>query len=82
MQPRRKSPLIYGLLLVFWALVVAWQVEEHGRVREDAKAQLRSRSGEIADTLSAVIRALRFRGTVVQDSLEPVLNNAGQRSHQ
>ena len=73
MQPRRNSPLIYGLLLVVWVLVVAWQVEEHGRVREDAKDQLRSRSGEIADTVSAFIRALRFRGAVVQDSLEPVL---------
>ena len=74
MQPRRNSPLIYGLLLVVWVLVVAWQVEEHGRVREDAKSQLRIRSKEIADTLSAVIRALRFRDTIMEDSLQPVLN--------
>jgi signal transduction histidine kinase len=74
MQPRRNSPVIYGLLLVVWVLVVAWQVEEHGRVREDAKSQLRVRSKEIADTLSAVIRALRFRDTIVEDRLQPVLN--------
>jgi signal transduction histidine kinase len=73
MQPRRNSKLIYGLLLGVWVLIVAWQIEEHGRVREDAKALLRSRSGEIADNLSVVIRAYRFRGTVVQDSLEPIL---------
>ena len=74
MQPRRNSTLIYGLLLGAWLLVVAWQVEEHVRVREAAKSDLRNRSNEIANTLSAVIRALRFRGTVLQDRLEPVLN--------
>jgi signal transduction histidine kinase len=74
MQPKRNSALIYGLLLGFWVLVVAWQTEEHIRIREAAKADLRNRSREIASTLSAVIRALRFRGAVVQDRLEPVLN--------
>jgi signal transduction histidine kinase len=74
MQPRRNRSLIYGLLLGVWVFVVAWQVEEHVRVREAAKTDLRNRSKEIANTLSAVIRALRFRGTVVQDRLEPVLN--------
>ncbi|MEI6196586.1 MAG: hypothetical protein WCS42_19900, partial [Verrucomicrobiota bacterium] len=74
MQPRRNSFLIYGLLLGVWVFVVAWQIEEHVRVREAAKMDLRNRSKEIANTLSAVIRALRFRGAVVQDRLEPVLN--------
>ena len=74
MQPRRNRTLIYGLLLGVWVFVVAWQVEEHVRVREAAKTDLRNRSKEIANTLSAVIRALRFRGAVVQDRLEPVLN--------
>lgn len=74
MQPRRNRTLIYGLLLGVWVFVVAWQIEEHVRVREAAKTDLRNRSKEIANTLSAVIRALRFRGAVVQDRLEPVLN--------
>jgi signal transduction histidine kinase len=74
MQPGRNSTLIYGLLLGVWLVVIAWQVEEHVRVREAAKTDLRNRSKEIANTLSAVIRALRFRGTVVQDRLEPVLD--------
>ena len=73
MQTRRNSNLIYGLLFAVWVLVVAWQVEEHARVREAAKTDLRNRSQEIANTVSAVIRAARFRGTVVQDRLEPVL---------
>jgi signal transduction histidine kinase len=74
MQPGRNSSLIYGLLFAGWVLVVGWQVEEHVRVRDAAKQDLRNRSREIANTLSAVIRALRFRGAVVQDRLEPVLN--------
>jgi signal transduction histidine kinase len=74
MQPERNRFWIYGLLLGVWLLVVGWQVEEHVRVREAAKSDLRNRSNEIANTLSAVIRALRFRSTVLQDRLEPVLN--------
>ena len=73
MQPGRNFRWIYGLLFGVWVLVVAWQVEEHVRVREAAKTDLRNRSKEIANTLSAVIRALRFRSTVLQDRLEPVL---------
>ncbi len=74
MQPKRHSPLIYGLLLGVWVLVVAWQVEEHVRITDAAQADLRNRSKEIANTLSAVIRAMRFRDAVLQDRLEPVLN--------
>lgn len=74
MEPRRRSTLIYGLLLGVWLLVVGWQVEEHHRVKDAAKTDLRNRSNEIADTLSAVVRANSFRGTVLQNHLEPVLN--------
>ena len=74
MQPRRNSTLIYGLLLGVWVLVVAWQVEEHVRVRDAARTGLRNRSKDIANTLGAVVRArLRFRGAVSRDRLEPVL---------
>src|SRR5271155_2133368 len=73
MQPGRNFRWIYGLLFGVWVLVVAWQLEEHARVSEAAKTDLRNRSKEIANTLSAVIRALRFRSTVLQDRLEPVL---------
>jgi len=73
MQPGRNSTLIYGLLLGVWALVVAWQVEEHVRVREAAKNDLRKRSEAIANTLGAVVRGLQFRGAVFRDRLEPVL---------
>ena len=71
MKPRSK--MVYGLLLLAWCLVVAWQCEEHVRVVRAAEADLRNRSREISSTLSAVIRAMRFRGGIVQDRLEPVL---------
>ena len=74
MNPERRSRWVTGLLLGTWLLVVAWQTVEHQRVVEAAKSDLRSRSHEIAGTLSAVTRALRFRGAIFQERLEPVLN--------
>ncbi len=74
MEPKRPSYFVPLLLAVAWLLVAAWQVDEHRRVVEAAKSDLRSRSHEIARTLSAVTRALRFRGALFQDRLDPVLN--------
>jgi hypothetical protein len=54
---------------------VGWQVEEHHRVAEAAKLDLRSRSHEIAGTLSAVTRAFRFHGTIFQERLDSVLSD-------
>jgi signal transduction histidine kinase len=74
MELTRRNLLVYGLILGVWLLVVGWQVEEHIRVREAAKADLRGRSKDIANTLSAIIRGMRFRGVIPEDRLEPVLN--------
>src|SRR5690348_2329160 len=74
MDITRRSTLIYGLLLAVWVLVLGWQVEEHLRIQEAAKTELRGSAGVIANFLSATIRGLRFRGHVVQDRLEPVLD--------
>jgi signal transduction histidine kinase len=75
MELKRRSTLIYGLLIGVWVIVVAWQIDEHSHVQEAARRTLRSRSTEIGNGLSAVIRALRFRGsTVLQQRLEPVLD--------
>ena len=73
MELKRRNLWLYGLLGGVWLLVVAWQVEEHLRVREAAKAELRDRSKAIANFLSAVIRGQRFRGAIIQERLEPVL---------
>lgn len=74
MELTRRNLLVYGLILGVWLLVVGWQVEEHIRVRDAAKADLRGRSKDIANTLSALIRGMRFRGVIPQDRLEAVLN--------
>src|SRR5437870_2339133 len=74
MELTRRSLLVYLLLLATWLLVVGWQAEEHHRVNQSAKADLRNRSKDIANTLSAFIRGLRFRGTISPERLEPVLN--------
>ena len=74
MELKRHGKLVYGLLGAAWLLVAGWQVEEHLRVVAAARNDLRNRSHEIASTLSAVTRALRFRGAIFQERLEPVLN--------
>ncbi len=79
MELSRRSLLVYGLLGAFWVLVLGWQVEEHLRVREVARADLRNRSKDIANTLSAILRGMRFRGGAIsKDRLEPVLNELTQ----
>src|SRR5882672_1964470 len=73
MELTRRSLVIYVLLSLTWVLIFGWQVEEHQRVKESARTDLRHRSKEIANTLSALIRGLRFRGAVSPERLEPVL---------
>jgi len=74
MELTRRSLLVYGLLAAVWVLVFGWQVQEHIRVREVAKTDLRNRSKDIANTLGAIIRGMRFRGVIPQERLETVLN--------
>ncbi len=69
----RRDLLVYSLLAAVWALVAVWQAEEHFRFREAAKTDLRNRSKDIANTVSACVRGMRFRGAVLQERLEPVL---------
>ncbi|HEX4350396.1 MAG TPA: ATP-binding protein [Verrucomicrobiae bacterium] len=74
MNLKRRGLWVTGLLLGIWLLVVGWQVEEHRRVVETAKSDLRGSSHEIASTLSAVTRAFQFRGTIVENGLNSVLS--------
>jgi signal transduction histidine kinase len=78
MELKRRNTLIYGILLGAWILAVGWQVEEHLRVRGAAKTDLRNRATEVTKTLSAVMRALRFRNALSQDRLELVLDELVQ----
>lgn len=74
MELSRRTFTVYALLAVVWALIVSWQAEEHYRFRASAKAELSNRSRDIANTVSACIRGMRFRGTVLQERLDPLLN--------
>jgi signal transduction histidine kinase len=70
----RRNLLVYGLMVAVWALVGAWQIQEHIRVREGAKTELSNRSKDIANTVSACIRGMRFHGTVLEERLNPLLD--------
>ncbi|HEV2391676.1 MAG TPA: ATP-binding protein [Verrucomicrobiae bacterium] len=71
----RRNLVLYSLLASVWALVVVWQAEEHYRVREAAKTNLSNRSKDIANTVSACLRGMRFRsGAVLQERIVPVLD--------
>src|SRR5271169_1552198 len=71
MQPRRNSPLIYGLLAGVWILVIIWQAAEHVRVRDEARAALVNRAKDISTTLGIVLRSQRrFGGVVSKERLE------------
>jgi signal transduction histidine kinase len=74
MELTRRNVLVYALLAGVWALVLAWQAEEHFRVKAAARADLSNRAKDIANTVSACIRGMRFRGAVLQERIEPVLN--------
>ncbi len=76
MELKRRSILIYGLLLGVWAVVAAWQVAEHARVREAAHAELIYRAKDISTTLGIVLRSQRrFGGVVSKERLESALND-------
>ncbi len=73
MDPKRRNLVIYGVLLAVWALVVAWQIQEHNRAKEVARAGLLGRSKDVANLVGAFIRGARFRGAVFPETLERVL---------
>jgi len=75
MDLSRRSTAIYGFLLVFWLLVMGWQVREHVLVREAAKTELRGRAEVYANFLSATIRGQRWRNAVIRERLEPIMQN-------
>ena len=74
MQPKHRSTLIYCLLLGVWVLVMAWQVEEHVRVRNAARTALVNRAKDISTTLGIVLRSQRrFGGVVSKERMEASL---------
>jgi signal transduction histidine kinase len=74
MELSRRTLTVYSLIAAVWALIVVWQGEEHYRFRTSAKTDLGKRSRLIANTVSACIRGMKFRGGVSTDRLQPVLD--------
>ena len=76
MELRRRSVLIYGLLLAAWMLILGWQVTEHFRVQRAARAALILRAKDITTTLGIVLRSQRrFGGVVSKERLESALTD-------
>src|ERR1039458_2225322 len=72
---RRRTPLVYALLLATWAAIIIWQVLEYRWVKESARTALVNRSRVLFRSLSVVIRSQRrFGGIVLQERLESALN--------
>jgi len=40
----RRNGLVYGMLIAFWVILMAWQVAEHNRVKNAARSLLQERA--------------------------------------
>ncbi len=78
-----RGKLVYVVLVAVWVLVLAWQVAEHARVRQSARAALINRARDISSTLGIVIRSQRHFGVISKERLESALTelvNQGELS--
>ncbi|MEJ5236941.1 two-component system sensor histidine kinase NtrB [Limisphaera sp. VF-2] len=73
MDPTRQSRWVYGLLLLAWLGLLAWQAAEHQRVRHNARQALIRRAQDISTTLGVVLRSQRRFGIIPKDRLESTL---------
>ena len=70
----RRGFLTYTALFLTWAVLIAWQVAEHGRVYEAARESLMKSARYITSTLGLVIKdQTRDRGIVSKKQLESAL---------
>ncbi len=53
----RRNALVYGMLFAIWAALIAWQVAEHARVKNAARALLQERARYVAMTCGRILRA-------------------------
>lgn len=78
MQPSAsKGPqtrIIYGVLLLVWVAILAWQIVEHIRVRQAVSLALRNRAKDISNTVGLVLRSQRrFGGMISRERVESAL---------
>ena len=74
MQSRRSSLWVYCLLVAAWVAILGWQVVEHARVEQSARAELRNRAKDISTTVGIVLRSQRRFGVISRERIEPALN--------
>jgi signal transduction histidine kinase len=53
----RRNALVYGMLFAIWAVLMAWQVAEHVRVKNAARAVLVERARYVAMTCGRIMRS-------------------------
>jgi signal transduction histidine kinase len=76
----KRTVTVYGLLAAAWLLVGTWQVFEHVRIKDSARAALRNRARDISNSVGVVIRSQRRFGFVRQPRLEAALAELTQSS--
>ncbi len=74
MESRRSSIGLYGLLGAAWLAILGWQVVEHARIEQAARAELRNRAKDISTTVGIVLRSQRRFGVISRERIEPALN--------
>ena len=73
----RRNGLFYGMLIAIWALLIAWQVAEHARVKNAARALLQERARNIAMTCGRIMRTRGggVFGIISKERLENSINS-------
>src|SRR5262245_2748261 len=74
MPSARRSKLVYVLLTAAWVVVLGWQMIEHSRVQNAARAELINRAKDISTTVGIVLRSQRrFGGVISKERIESAL---------
>jgi signal transduction histidine kinase len=68
-----RGKLVYLVLAAVWVIIAGWQIAEHARVRQSARAALINRARDISGTLGIVIRSQRHFGVISKERLESAL---------
>lgn len=71
----QRSRLVYGLLAVAWATILAWQAAEHARVRNLAREGVINHVKDVSTTLGLVMRSQRRFGVISRERIESALNS-------
>jgi signal transduction histidine kinase len=70
----RRGWVIYGMLVVVWAMLIGWQTAEHIHARTAFHNVLIDRGRSISDTCGILLRTRRLFGVVNKERLEAALN--------